>query len=179
MNNNPYARNYMPTYNNINQQNIGDQIDYQINQLQQMKEQMKSNTVQTPAINQTFQIAPSNNNGMKYVNTIDDVSKEQVFFDTPFFSKDMSVVWIKNTKGDIKSYELNEIIPKDEKDIQIEFLQSQIEELRGMINNDANVTNADREQNATDTTRDDKSTREEPESKKSTGLPKIPRSKKE
>lgn len=169
---------FMQPYSMYNQQSTIDNLDEQINKLQKLKSQIQQPT-QQPSINQTFQIAPSNNNGMKYVNTIDDVSKEQVFFDTPFFSKDMSVVWIKNTKGDIKSYELNEIIPKDEKDIQIEFLQSQIEELRGMINNDANVTNADREQNATDTTRDDKSTREEPESKKSTGLPKIPRSKKE
>ena len=32
--------------------------------------------------------------------------------------------------GDIKTYELTEIIPKDDKDIQIELLQTQIEELR-------------------------------------------------
>ena len=50
--------------------------------------------------------------------------------DTPYFSKDMSVVWIKNTKGDIKTYELNEIVPKDNKDIKIEYLQAQIEELK-------------------------------------------------
>ena len=50
--------------------------------------------------------------------------------DTPYFSKDMSVVWIKNTKGEIKTYELNEIVPKDNKDIQIEYLQAQIEELK-------------------------------------------------
>ena len=47
----------------------------------------------------------------------------------------MSVVWIKNTKGDIKTYELNEIIPKDEKDMQIETLQARIKELeRNVIN---------------------------------------------
>jgi hypothetical protein len=47
----------------------------------------------------------------------------------------MSVVWIKNTKGEIKTYELKEIIPKDDKDIQIELLQAQINEMKGMIEN--------------------------------------------
>ena len=37
MMNNGYGRNYMPSYNNFNQQSLNEQIDYQINQLQQMK----------------------------------------------------------------------------------------------------------------------------------------------
>ena len=56
MYNNPYYRNYNAT---LNQQNMFDQIDNQINQLQDMKQQMRNNT--TPAINQTFQLAPTNN----------------------------------------------------------------------------------------------------------------------
>ncbi len=175
MNNNMYPRQYIPNYN-INQQSMGEQIDYQINQLQQMKEQMKNN-MQTPAINQTFQLAPTSHNGMKYANTIDDVSKEQVFFDTPFFSKDMSIVWIKNSKGDIKSYELEEIIPKDEKDLQIELLQAQIDELKGKIENDANVRNVNEKQNATDTTTDDESVRTTVKKNESTSIQKISRGK--
>jgi hypothetical protein len=102
-----------------------------------MKEQIKNN--QQPAINQTFQLAPTNNHTMRYVNTIDDVNKEVVYFDTPFFSKDMSILWVKNTKGEIKTYELNEIVAKDEKDIKIEFLMAQIEELKKeMKNNEFN-----------------------------------------
>lgn len=124
MYNNPYIPAYM---NNYNQQNISDRIDTQIAQLQQMKEQMKN--TQQPAINQTFQLAPTGL-GMRYANSIDEVQKELVSAETPFFSKDMSVLWIKNTKNEIKTYELVEIIPKDNKDIQIEYLQAQIEELR-------------------------------------------------
>ena len=125
-------------YNNpyMNQQNIADRIDSQIAQLNQMKEQIRTN--QQPAINQTFQLAPTNNHTMRYAETIDEVKKEPVYTDTPFFSKDMSIVWIKNNKGEIKSYELNEIIHKDEKDLQIEFLQAQINELkREMVNNES------------------------------------------
>ena len=97
MYNNPYARKY-------NQQNMYDQIDNQINQLQQMREQMKNNANQQPAINQTFQLAPSNLGGLRYFNTLDEVDKEVVYSDTPFFSKDMSVLWLKNNKGEIKTF---------------------------------------------------------------------------
>ena len=168
--------NYTP-YNNVyGQQNLNDRIDNQIAQLQQMKEQFKNN--QQPAINQTFQLAP-NNHAIKYANTIDDVNKEIVYIDTPFFSKDMSVLWLKNAKGDIKTYELNEIIPKDAKDMQIEYLQTQIEELKGMIKNDANVTNANAEQDTTNTAEYDKSNGKTTQSTKSSGISKISRSKKE
>jgi len=126
MYNNPYM--YQQNYN---QQNINERIDNQIAQLQQMKEQMRN---QQPAINQTFQLAPTGN-VMRYANTIDDVTKENVYSDTPFFSKDMSIVWVKDNKGNIKTYELNEIIPKDNKDLQIESLQMQLAELRKEIKN--------------------------------------------
>ena len=170
--NNGYMRNYIPGFN---QQNIGEQIDYQINQLQQMKEQMKN---QQPAINQTFQLAPTNHT-MRYANTIDDVSRETVYFDTPFFSKDMSVVWIKSVKGDIKTYELNEIIPKDEKDMQIDLLIAQIEELKGMMSNEQSDTNADAEQVSTSTTTDDEADGNTTKKNKPSSVQKISGSKKE
>lgn len=135
-----YPNSYMPNYytNNYNQQSMNDRIDNQIAQLQQMKEQMKNN--QPTAINQTFQLAPSNHNGMKYADTMEDVAKEQVFIDTPFFSKDMSVLWVKDNKGNIKSYELKEIVPLDEKDMKINFLMAQIEELKKeMKTNESNA----------------------------------------
>jgi hypothetical protein len=145
----------MPSYNqNFNQQSINDRIDNQIAQLQQMKEQMKHNS--QPAINQTFQLAPQQS-GMRYASSVDDVNKEMVYADTPFFSKDMSVVWIKNNKNEVKTYELNEIIPKDSKDLQIEYLQAQIQELRKEMKKnepDANVnepiTDADKSEEPTD-----------------------------
>lgn len=135
MYNNPYMNNYTQNYN---QQSMNDRIDNQIAQLQQMKEQMKHNQ-QQPAINQTFQLAPQQS-GMKYANSLDDVNKEMVYADTPFFSKDMSVVWIKNTKGEVKTYELNEIVAKDDKDLKIEYLQAQIYELKKeMKKNESNA----------------------------------------
>lgn len=124
MYNNPYMQNYNQAFG---QQSLNERIDNQIAQLNQMKEQMKHQ--QPTSINQTFQLAPQQN-GMRFANSLDDVNKEMVYGDTPFFSKDMSIVWIKNSKNEIKAYELNEIVSKDEKDIKIDFLLAQIEELK-------------------------------------------------
>lgn len=122
---------YVPNYT---QQTFNDKIDNQIAQLQQLK-----NHTSVPAINQTFQLA-NNREVIRYSNSMDDVQREMVIGDTPFFSKDMSVVWIKNIKGEIKTYELKEIIPKDEKDLKIDFLMAQIEELKkGLIKNESNA----------------------------------------
>lgn len=171
MYNNPYM-------NQFNSQVSIDRINNQISELEKMKVQMQQPTTQPTNLTQNFQLAPTNNHTMRYANTIDDVIKENTYYETPFFSKDMSVLWIKSPKGDIKTYELTEIIPKDEKDLVIESLQEQIEELKGMIKNDANVTNVDAEQNKTNTTGNDSTIREELKSEKSTSFQKIPTSKK-
>ena len=83
-----------PYMQSLNQQNINDRIDNEIQRLQQMK-----NQIQQPApITQNFQIAPSHNI-MKFANTYEEVQKEIVYTDTPFFSKDMSVMWLKYYKS--------------------------------------------------------------------------------
>ena len=94
---------------------------------------------------------------MRYANSLEDVNREMVYVDTPFFSKDMSIVWVKNNKNEIKTYELHEIVPKDEKDIKIDFLMAQIEELKkGMIKNESNgnvnesITNTDESEKPAD-----------------------------
>ena len=108
-----------------------DKINAQIGELERLKQQM-----QPPPITQNFQLAP--NNPIKYVRSIDEVNKTNVSLDTPFFSQDMTVLWVKNASGEVKSYELKEIIEKDEKDLQIEFLKAQIEEMRRNANDFAN-----------------------------------------
>ena len=125
MYNNPYMQNYNQ---NMMQQNINDKIDSEIAKLQQMK----NHNMNQPAINQTFQLAP-NSNGIKFVNDIEDVQKEFAISETPFINKDYSTLWIKNAKGEIRIFELNEVIPKDDKDILIEKLQSQINNLSNQI----------------------------------------------
>ena len=163
---------YSSPYSMMNNISLNDRIDNEIERLKQMKSQ-----VQQPApITQNFQLAPTHS-GMKYANTIDDVKKEIVYFDTPYFSKDMSVLWVKNSKGDIKAYELTEIVEKDDKDIQIEYLQSQIEELKGMIKNDANITDANAKQDTTNTSTDGGTTRTTTKKVEPTSISKSARSK--
>lgn len=129
-----------PYINAYNPQASIDRINTQIAELEKMKAQIPSTPVQQPTnLTQNFQLAPQTQGAMRYAESIEEVKKDLVIGDTPFFSKDMSVLWIKNGKGDIKAYTLAEIIEKDEKDLQIEFLQAQIEELKkGMIVNESN-----------------------------------------
>ena len=160
MYNNPYA--------NIN---LNERIDNEIEKLKQMKANMQQPT----PITQNFQLAPTHS-GIKYANTIDDVKKEVVYFDTPFFSKDLSVLWVKNSKGEIKAYELKEIVQKDEKDIQIEYLMGEIDKLKGMIENEHNA-NANREVISTSTSNGNETIREQVEDDEPTSIQRISRSK--
>ena len=147
MYNNPYV------INGYNSQSNVDRINNQIAELEKMKQQMQQPMTPTN-LTQNFQIAPTNHEAIRYANSMEEVTKYMVIGDTPFFSKDMSIVWIKNAKGEIKTYELNEIIPKDSKDLQIEYLQAQIEELKkgmkkdesnGIINEPITKSNEDEE----------------------------------
>ncbi len=119
-------------YNNpyYNPQLSIDRINNQIAELEKMRTQMQQPPAQPTNLTQNFQIAPVNHEAIRYANSMEEVSKYMVIGDTPFFSKDLSIVWIKNNKGEIKTYELNEIVAKDDKDIKIEFLMTQIEELK-------------------------------------------------
>jgi ribonuclease HII len=94
---------------------IIDQANGQLNQLH------------TSPITQNFQLSPINN--FRIVNNLEDVNKEMVLNDTYFLGKDLKDFWIKNSRGDVRTFELAEIIPKDEKDLEIERLKKQIEEM--------------------------------------------------
>lgn len=127
-----YSNQYLNAYNP--QMSI-DRINSQMAELEQMKQRLQQPAQQpTPTnLTQNFQLAPTSRDVIRYANSMDDVQKEMIIGETPFFSKDMSIVWVKNPKGEIKTYELNEILPLDEKDFQIKYLQEQIEELKKEI----------------------------------------------
>lgn len=130
---------YNTPYTNVyNPQPALDRINAQMAELERQKAQLQQ-PIQPTNLTQNFQIAPTNREVIRYAASMEEVQKDMVIGDTPYFSKDMSVVWIKNTQGNIKTYELNEIIEKDEKDLQIEYLQAQIAELKkGSIMNESN-----------------------------------------
>ena len=131
-----------PSINNYyNRQEAVDRINANMNELERMKQQLQQPPQQPTNLTQNFQIAPQNHDVIRYATSMEEVQRDMVIGDTPYFSKDMSVVWIKNTKGEIKTYELNEIVPKDEKDLKIEYLQAQIEELKKGMKKDESNTN--------------------------------------
>ena len=131
-------------FNYYNPQSAVDRINSQIAELEKLKGQIPQ-IPQPTNLTQNFQLAPNNNSVIRYANSIDEVEKDFVIGDTPYFSKDMSVLWVKSVNGEIKSYELREMVKKDEKDLQIEFLTAQIEDLKkGMSNNaESDNTNVD------------------------------------
>ena len=168
-----------PYFNPYNAQPSLDRINAQINELEKMKEQMQKPIQPQPTnLTQNFQLAPTNRDVIKYAGSIDEVQRDMVMGETPYFSKDMSVVWVKNTKGEIKSYELNEIIEKDEKDMQIELLQEQIKELKGMIMNEQHTTNAISTEDAANTTGNDETDGTTIEKNKPTSIQRVSTSKK-
>ena len=151
-------------------------INDEISRLEQMRNQITQQP-QPTAINQTFQLAPTNQTTMKFANTLEDVMKEYVTYETPFFSKDMSVMWIKSPKNEIRTYELSEIIPKSDKDLEIEYLKARVEELEKEKEHEKYVTNVVSTKNETNTARDDESIRTEIEDVKPTNVSKLSRSK--
>ena len=106
-------------------------------------------------ITQNFQLSPTHT-GMRFVNSIDDVRKELVYFETPYFSRDMSVMWIKNVRGEIIPYEIKRIVIKDEKDMQMEKMQKEIEELKEKLNEKPNDESSN--DNGDEPIKDEKST---------------------
>lgn len=119
-----------------------DRINKQIEDLQNLKNQMQ-NPMQmqnsaTPAINQTFQLANTNNMNDfdgKYANNIDEVKNTLALKNMLFVNKEMNILWLKDVTGNIKSYTLTEIVELDEKDKKIIELEKQIEIMKGMILN--------------------------------------------
>lgn len=91
-------------------------------------------------ITQNFQLSPTHT-GMRFVNSVDDVKKDLVYFETPYFSRDMRFMWIKNVKGEVTPYEIKKIEYKDEKDLQMEQMQREIEELKERLNEKSSITN--------------------------------------
>lgn len=147
MYNNPYGNQaYM---NDL--QNMRDRIDRQM----QMVAHTQQPNQQTTPITQNFQLAPTQNTqGLKYVENVDDVKKELVFNDTLFITKDLSKLWLKDAAGNIKTFELNEVIEMDEKDRKIAELTAKIESLEKEKIVNAKYDNA----NVDDTTTIEKST---------------------
>ena len=170
-----YSNSYISNYN---PQFTVDRINNQIAELEKMKQQIPQQPISQPTnLTQNFQLAPTNRDVIKYADSIDEVQRDLIIGDTPYFSKDMSVVWVKNVSGKIKAYELTEIIEKDAKDLQIELLKEEINKLKGMIDNESINANDITTKTTANTTGDDDTDGTTIKENKSTNVSKISKSK--
>lgn len=128
-----------PNYNNQfymqDLQGMRDRIDRQLQQMQQMPQ---------PSINQTFQLAPSqNNSSIKYAENLDEVKKELVLGDTLFINKSFTTMWLKNARGETKTYEVKEMVIINPSELKIKELTGENEVLRKEIESlKESITNA-------------------------------------
>lgn len=135
---NPYMNNYLIQ----DLQGMRDRIDRTMQQYQQNQYQQP---IPQP-ITQNFQITPNNasNNELeaKYANNIDEVKNTFVLKTGVFINKDFSVLWVKDVTGNIKTYKTEEIIELDEKDKEILELKKQIAQLKEVVSNASEFSNA-------------------------------------
>ena len=145
----PYYANsqyYMQNMQDL--QNMKEKIDRQMQQMQQLNQNQMQQQPQIPQVNQTFQLAPNPTNNeleSKYANNIDEVRNTFVMKTGVFVNKDFTSMWVKTTDGNIKTYELNEVIQQDPKDVEINNLKLELQRMREMINygNESDVNNSD------------------------------------
>lgn len=143
----PYYQNnqyYMQNMQDL--QNMREKIDRQMQQMQQLNQnQMQQQPIPTN-LTQNFQLAPNPTNNeleSKYANNIDEVRNTFVMKTGVFLNKELNTLWIKNTNGDIRTFELNELVEIDPKDREITMLKQELEKMKEMISNESNVNNSD------------------------------------
>jgi hypothetical protein len=132
---NPFAN-----QNNIQQmEQIRDQWDQKIQlaQQQQQNQMQQPQVHQQPSVTQNFQLAPTTSSNSelegRYAENIDEVKNTFVMKTGIFATKDYSTVWVKDVSGNIKIFKTEEIIPRDEKDMQIQALQEELNNMKELM----------------------------------------------
>ena len=141
-----YPNNQYYMQNMQDLQNMREKIDRQMQQMQQLNQNQMQQQQQPVPITQNFQLAPNTNNNeleSKYVNNIDEVRNTFVMKTGVFLNKELNTLWIKNTNGDIRTFELSELVEIDPKDREITMLKQELEKMKEMISNESNVNNSD------------------------------------
>ena len=139
--------NYNPFMNNqfyMNElQSMREKIDSQMRNLQQQN-QIPQPLAQQP-ITQNFQIAPQSNSNeleAKYAENIDVVKNTFVMKTSIFITKDFKNIWIKDTDGNIRTFNTEEIKELDERDKEILSLKQEIKQLKEEVSNANESINA-------------------------------------
>lgn len=141
---NQFANPYNPYNQNSIQQmeQIRDQWDAKIQLAQQQQNQVQQQqpvipNAQPTNLTQNFQLAPQTNNNFelesRYAENIDEVRNTFVMKTAIFATKDFSTIWLKDVSGNIRAFRTEEIIEKDEKDLQIQSLQRELAEMKNLM----------------------------------------------
>lgn len=139
-----YVNNFSPYNQNSIQQleQMRDQLDARIQTAQQQQQQSQQQAIipnQQPSVTQNFQLAPATNTNSeveaRYAESIEEVKNTFVMKTGIFITKDCSTLWIKNVSGDIKAFKLEEIKQLDEKDMQIQALQEELNNMKVLMAN--------------------------------------------
>ena len=146
-----YPNNQIYMQNMQDLQNMREKIDRQMQQMQQLNQNQMQQQPTPTNLTQNFQLAPNPVNNeleSKYANNIDEVKNTFVMKTGVFLNKDFTSMWVKTTDGNIKTYELNEVIQQDPKDVEINNLKQEIQRMREMINygNESNINNSDNDE---------------------------------
>lgn len=141
---NPYTSNN----NYLNElQQMREKIDKQIQQAQQPQQQIQPMNSQPTNLTQNFQLAPQTNNNSelesKYAENIDEVRNTFVMKTGIFAKKDYSIIWVKDVSGNITTFKTEEVKELDEKDLQIQSLQKELENMKVLMAQ--NMQNVSRE----------------------------------
>ncbi len=133
------ANNYNPYNGNIymqEMQTMKDRIDRQMQQYQQSQNQFMQQQ-QQPQIQQTFQLAPNQNNNNEFdaraVRNLEEVKNFLVLKPTLFVNDDYSTLWIKDINGNIKTFKMEEIIQVDENVQEINNLKQEISDIKALL----------------------------------------------
>lgn len=130
------AYNYYPNNQFYMQdlQNMRDRIDKQMQQMNQ--NQMQQQPVPTN-LTQTFQLAPQINSNSElqcqYADNIEQVKNTFVMKNAIFVTKDLSTMWQKDVSGNIRIFKTEEVIPRDEKDLEIQQLKKKLSDMEDLL----------------------------------------------
>lgn len=126
-------------YNNYN--NMMNQLYRQKDNIENMIAQYSQGLMNQQApVQNIINTANPSDTEIKFVNKEDDISNIIVTKKTVLIDEFKKKISIKEVDGTIsKSYDI--IIPKDEKDLKIEELESKLKELEGKINDKSTTTN--------------------------------------
>ena len=134
----PYYQNnqyYMQNMQDL--QNMREKIDRQMQQMQQFNQnQMQQQPIPTN-LTQTFQLAPQINSNSElqcqYADNIEQVKNTFVMKNAIFVTKDLSTMWQKDVSGNIRIFKTEEVIPRDEKDLEIQQLKKKLSDMEDLL----------------------------------------------